>query len=64
MDAAAIRKMIDESREYFLTGDTLKVSTRIAALRRLKACILTHEDDINEALKKDLGKSRVEGYMC
>ena len=64
MDAAVIRRMVKESREYFMTGDTLKVSTRIAALRRLKACILTHEDDINEALKKDLGKSRVEGYMC
>ena len=64
MDAAVIRRMVKESREYFMTGDTLKVSTRIAALRRLKACIISHEEEINEALKKDLGKSRVEGYMC
>ncbi|MGN0673789.1 MAG: aldehyde dehydrogenase [Anaerovoracaceae bacterium] len=64
MDAAVIRKMVKESREYFMTGETLKVSTRIAALRRLKASIISHEEEINDALKKDLGKSRAEGYMC
>ena len=36
MDAAVIRRMVKESREYFMTGDTLKVSTRFW---RLWACI-------------------------
>ena len=30
----------------------------------MKAALLRHESDIEAALKSDLGKSRVEGYMC
>ena len=33
-------------------------------LRRLKACILKREKEIELALKKDLGKSTFESYMC
>lgn len=64
MNETEIRQIINTQRNYFSSGATLPVSFRIEALKRLKACILKHEDEINEALKKDLGKSSFESYMC
>ena len=51
-------------REHFCAGATLPVNTRLKALLKLKACILKYEDEIHAALKKDLGKSSFESYMC
>lgn len=51
-------------RAYFASGKTLPVDSRIAALDRLKAAIVRHEAEIEQALRADLGKSRMESYMC
>ena len=59
-----IEKMIEKQRAYFATGATLPVSARIRALRRLYQTVKVYEPRINEALKKDLGKSPMESYMC
>ena len=37
---------------------------REMALRRLQISIMAHEDEINRALRLDLGKSASEAYMC
>ena len=47
-----------------MTGKTLPRAFRTKVLDDLKAAILRHEADIDAALKADLGKSRMEGYMC
>lgn len=59
-----IRELVQNQREFFLTGETLEVSRRIEALTKLKSCILRNEKAVFEAVKKDLGKSRFESYMC
>ncbi len=59
-----ISKITEEQKRFFNTGKTLDVDFRIATLKRLKKAILKHEDEINQALKKDLGKSAAESYMC
>ncbi len=64
MNEQEIKNMVTSQRRYFYTGATLDVDARIQALNKLKASILKHEDDIHEALKKDLGKSDFESYMC
>lgn len=64
MTAEEIKKLTEEQRRFFETGATLELSYRIQALKRLKACIKKREEEILAALKKDLGKSRTEGYMC
>lgn len=51
-------------KTFFATGVTLDVNYRINALKKLKSCINKHENDIIEAIHKDLGKSRFESYMC
>ncbi|MCC8138133.1 MAG: aldehyde dehydrogenase [Clostridiales bacterium] len=64
MTEAEIREIVKKQRKYFSSGATLHVEARLNAIGRLKACIRKHEQEINEALKKDLGKSPFEGYMC
>lgn len=64
MTEAQIKKIVNEQRSYFYTGATLPVDIRVQALNRLKSCIIKMEGQINEAVKKDLGKSAFETYMC
>ena len=64
MNETEIRELVERQRSYFLTGATLPVEARIEALKKLKACIQEHEQEINEALKADLGKGAFESYMC
>jgi len=64
MQEQEIRTIIETQRRCFRSGATLDVEVRVAALQKLKACIVKYEDEINAALKKDLGKSSMESYMC
>ncbi len=64
MNEQEIKHIVINQRKYFNTGATLDVDARIRALKKLRESILKHEDDINKALKKDLGKSNFESYMC
>lgn len=64
MNEQEIRTIVEKQRRYFLSGATLDVEGRIHALTKLKACVERHEAEIGAALKKDLGKSGMESYMC
>lgn len=64
MNSTGINNIVNTQRKFFHTNTTIDVKYRINALKRLKATIIKYEAEINEALKKDLGKSSFEGYMC
>lgn len=64
MQEHEIKTIIEDQRQCFRSGATLDVEVRVAALQKLKACIIQYEAEINAALKKDLGKSSMESYMC
>ena len=64
MNEQEIKNILSIQRKYFSTGSTLNVNTRIAALTKLKDSIIKHETEIQEALRRDLGKSNFESYMC
>ncbi len=64
MNETEIKNLISKQREYFYSGRTLPVESRIQALKRLKSAIISREDAINAAIQKDLGKSEFESYMC
>ncbi len=64
MTEAEIKTLIEKQRDYFYTGATLNVEFRLAALQRLKTTIQKYEKDIGAALRADLGKGNLEGYMC
>ncbi|MDD6615751.1 MAG: aldehyde dehydrogenase [Lachnospiraceae bacterium] len=59
-----IERLVKEQRSWYQKGKTRSVGWRISALKTLRKGIITHEKEIQEALKKDLGKSVTEGYMC
>jgi aldehyde dehydrogenase (NAD+) len=60
----AIEELVKSQRDFFLTGVTKNVDYRIKALKKLKEVILSKEERICEALKKDLNKSPMESYMA
>lgn len=51
-------------RRFFAAGKTLDVKFRLRMLDRLKQAILQYEDELYQAMKADLGKSKEEAYMC
>ena len=64
MNTDQINQILEHQKRYFQSGATLPVSFRIEMLKRLYNGIRKYEDDINEALHTDLGKSDYEGFMC
>lgn len=64
MTEQEIKNLVTLQRKYFHTGATLPVGARIKALVKLQSCIRQYEQQINTALKADLGKSNMESYMC
>ncbi|SEL33497.1 aldehyde dehydrogenase (NAD+) [Carnobacterium iners] len=57
-----IPTLLNQHHAFFNTNRTKEVSFRITQLEKLYAAILKYESQINEALKKDLGKSPTESY--
>lgn len=59
-----IHHIVECQKEYFRKGNTLNVNWRIAQLKRLKKGLIAYEGEFEEALRQDLGRSTVEGYLC
>ena len=59
-----ISKIVDEQRKFFLTDKTLDVDFRIRQLKRLRAAVISNEEELKEALNADLGRDKVEAYFC
>ncbi len=64
MTEREMKRVVEKQRSFFGTGATLSVDFRIRALEKLRRCIRENEGEIARALKKDLGKSPFESYMC
>lgn len=64
MNELQIREAVTKQQEFFLSGATLSIDFRRESLRKLREGIQKYEAEINEAVRKDLGKSQFEAYMC
>ena len=64
MQEEQIVKLLAGQKRFFRTGATLPVMYRIEALKKLKAAIRHKENEIADALRHDLGKGQMEGFMC
>jgi len=58
-----ITEIIENQRKYYGTNKTKDIDFRIQKLKQLKKEIKNRENDICNALQKDLGKHPVESYM-
>ena len=54
MQKQDIETILASQRKFFATGKTLPVSWRLEQLKKLRASMLRHEEDLYGALKKDL----------
>ena len=59
-----IHKTVEDQRAYFKTDRTLDIDFRIDQLKKLKAAVEAHEEDLKAALKEDLGRHALEAYFC
>ena len=64
MTEKEIHDIVARQRKYFQTGATLPPDMRIPGSAPPLRSVFQREKDIQDALKKDLGKSSFEGYMC
>lgn len=64
MTEQEITTILAKQHAFFASDRTIPVSFRQEQLHKLKRSLLAHEKDLNKALQKDLGKSRMESYMC
>ena len=59
-----MRNIIERQQSYFKTQVTKSIDYRVQMLKKLKIKILSMEEEITEALSKDLGKSAFESYAA
>jgi len=59
-----IQEIVAKQRSYFRSGVTLDVKWRLQQLKKLKAAVIAHEEELEKALYEDLGRSKTEAYLC
>ena len=59
-----IREIVAKQRRFFRSGTTLDVGWRLQQLKKLKAAVISHEEELEKALYEDLGRSKAEAYLC
>ena len=59
-----IQEIVAAQRKFFRTGATLSVKWRIQQLKKLKAAVIAHATEFEDALTADLGRSRAEAFLC
>ena len=59
-----IGALLEKQRKFYRSGATIPVKFRIEQLRKLYKTIRKYQNEVNDALKQDLGKSHFEGFMC
>ena len=64
MTEQEIRDILQQQNHFFSSGKTIPAEFRLKQLESLKEAMICHEADLAAALKEDLGKSRMESYMC
>ncbi len=64
MTSTEIQALLEKQRAYYRSGVTIPVKFRIEQLKKLYAAVKKYQNEINDALTADLGKSHYEGFMC
>ena len=64
MNNEQIALILENQRKFYKSGATIPVAFRIEQLKKLYSTIKKYENEVNDALRADLGKSHFEGFMC
>src|SRR5690554_36508 len=55
--------IVARQRAYFESGATRSFEFRLAQLKKLKQALIEHKDDVEKALKEDIGRPSLEAYI-
>lgn len=58
-----MKNTLEKQRNFFASGKTKSPKFRTDMLKRLREAILNFEEDILEALGRDLNRSKADGYI-
>lgn len=64
MTNTQIRSLLEAQKKFYKTGATIPVDFRVGQLKKLYGAVKKYEEEINDALRSDLGKSGFESFMC
>ena len=64
MTEQEIKDILQQQNHFFSSGKTIPAEFRLKQLESLKEAMIRQEADHAAAQKEDLGKSRMESYMC
>ena len=62
MNKAALEKLFKSQKEFFWSGKTRDIDFRIESLTKLKDIVQAYEQEILDAVYKDLHKDAIDGY--
>ncbi len=62
MENTSLQALLESQQLFFASGKTRGLSFRKEALKKLRSAILMHEEELYQALHKDLHKSSFESY--
>jgi aldehyde dehydrogenase (NAD+) len=62
MEKAALEKLFKSQKEFFWSGKTRDINFRIESLTKLKDIVEAYEQEILDAVYKDLHKDAIDGY--
>jgi len=62
MEKSELQNIIDHQEKFFRSGCTLDIGFRIEALRKLRKLLKEYDQELNDALRQDLGKHPFESY--
>jgi aldehyde dehydrogenase (NAD+) len=60
MDKHELEMILENQRNFFVSGKTLDINYRLENLKKLRSLILSHENELKEALYKDFHKPYFE----
>ncbi len=63
MNDHEIDELLQKQKQFFQTGRTLDVQWRLQQLIRLKIAVQSHVQELQDALKADLGRAKEEAYL-
>ncbi len=58
-----IQQLVENQRKYFNSNATLSSEFRIEQLKKFKALLLKHEDEMHQAIYNDFSKSKYENQL-
>ncbi|MBQ2906238.1 MAG: aldehyde dehydrogenase, partial [Bacteroidales bacterium] len=59
----SINNIVSQQRDFFQTNETKSIDFRLKQLKKLKQVVVKYQDELYDALWKDLHKCKEEAFL-